>query len=188
MKLNITSMTSMVHHFLANRLKEGCRVIDGTTGNGHDTLFLARLVGPSGRVYGFDIQEKAIINTEKRLSEHNLLERVELHKLSNDRLLEIVKEEIDGAVYNLGYLPGGDHSIITTAETTVSSIKQALSLLKPRGLIAIVAYIYHPGGREESEALQEYLTALDENQYVVNMYSCLNSRRPCPLIYFISKR
>ena len=42
-------------------------MVDGTLGNGHDTVFLAKLVGPNGHVYGFDIQEQAIVSTKKRL-------------------------------------------------------------------------------------------------------------------------
>ena len=40
-------------------VRAGDTVIDATLGNGHDTLELARLVGPNGLVHGFDIQEKA---------------------------------------------------------------------------------------------------------------------------------
>ncbi len=38
---------------------EGDIVIDATMGNGHDTQFLAELVGENGHVYAFDIQESA---------------------------------------------------------------------------------------------------------------------------------
>ena len=46
---------------------EGDIVIDATMGNGHDTHFLAELVGESGHVYAFDIQEAALMNTAERL-------------------------------------------------------------------------------------------------------------------------
>ena len=49
-------------HFSHQLLKEvvelGDFVIDATMGNGHDTAFLAELVGPSGEVFAFDIQKK----------------------------------------------------------------------------------------------------------------------------------
>ena len=44
--------------------KEGDYVVDATIGNGYDTLFLAKLVKESGHVFGFDIQEQALINTK----------------------------------------------------------------------------------------------------------------------------
>ncbi len=53
-------------------IKDGHIALDCTVGNGKDTLNLVRLVGEKGKVYGFDIQEKAIINTEKKLQKLNL--------------------------------------------------------------------------------------------------------------------
>lgn len=50
-------------------------VIDGTCGNGHDTLFLAGLV-PEGKVYSFDIQSAAIQNARERTSQFNNIEYI----------------------------------------------------------------------------------------------------------------
>ena len=36
---------------------EGDIAVDATAGNGHDTLFLANLVGNDGYVYAFDVQQ-----------------------------------------------------------------------------------------------------------------------------------
>lgn len=38
----------------------GDTVIDATAGNGHDTVFLAQLVGRQGRVWAFDVQSSAL--------------------------------------------------------------------------------------------------------------------------------
>jgi len=54
--------------------------VDATCGNGNDTAFLASLVGENGRVFGFDIQDKAIANTTKKLTDLNLIDRVTLIK------------------------------------------------------------------------------------------------------------
>ena len=40
-------------------LPGGC-VVDATLGNGHDALVLARLVGPAGHLYGFDVQVRPL--------------------------------------------------------------------------------------------------------------------------------
>lgn len=45
-------------HQLLKVVEPGDFVIDATMGNGHDTAFLAELVGPSGEVFAFDIQKK----------------------------------------------------------------------------------------------------------------------------------
>ena len=51
----INNMTDFVKFIISDKVKPGDFVIDGTAGNGHDTLFLANLVSDSGRVYSFDI-------------------------------------------------------------------------------------------------------------------------------------
>lgn len=45
---------------LQTAVKEGDYAVDATLGNGHDTCFLAEIVGDSGKVFGFDIQKKRL--------------------------------------------------------------------------------------------------------------------------------
>ena len=61
-------MVDRVHQILSAKLKPGDRAADATMGNGWDTLKLCELVGESGKVYGFDIQEKAVLTTKERLA------------------------------------------------------------------------------------------------------------------------
>lgn len=49
--------------------------------------------------------------------------------------------------FNLGYLPGGDKTIITKSETTHLALEAAKRILKAGGLISLVVYVGHPGGR-----------------------------------------
>lgn len=49
--------------------------------------------------------------------------------------------------FNLGYLPGGDKRIITSSASTLLALEAAKDLLLPGGLISVVAYVGHPGGR-----------------------------------------
>ena len=58
------------HQLLKEIVSEGDHVIDATMGNGNDTLFLAELVGSTGHVYAFDIQEQAVENTRKKLADY----------------------------------------------------------------------------------------------------------------------
>lgn len=55
---------------LQTAVKEGDYAVDATLGNGHDTCFLAEIVGDNGKVFGFDIQKEAIEMTT-RLKEKN---------------------------------------------------------------------------------------------------------------------
>ena len=71
-------LTEKVHHILTNHLQEGDRAIDATAGNGYDTLFLAKQVGPSGKVIAIDIQDCAIRSTRVKLELTGLADRVRL--------------------------------------------------------------------------------------------------------------
>ena len=51
-------------------VREGDTTIDATVGNGWDTVFLARLVGPTGRVIGLDVQADALENARRLLDSH----------------------------------------------------------------------------------------------------------------------
>ena len=56
--------TELTHLLISHIIKEGSRVVDATAGNGHDTFFLSNLVGETGKVFSYDIQEVAINNTK----------------------------------------------------------------------------------------------------------------------------
>lgn len=106
-------ITEIAQKQVAEVLREGDRAVDATAGNGWDTLFLARLVGPDGRVYAFDIQQAALDETAALLRKNKLLERVDLIHAGHEAMASYVKEPVAAVMFNLGYLPGGDHSIVT---------------------------------------------------------------------------
>lgn len=161
-------------------------VVDATAGNGHDTLFLAELVGKDGHVYAFDIQQKALQVTAGRLGE--LTNRVSLILDSHENVKQYVNQEIGGAIFNLGYLPYGDDlSIVTKPESTIRAIHQMLGLLKKDGLITISVYDGHEGGVEERDALLEYVKALHQADVHVARYELINVRKNPPFIIAIEK-
>jgi Putative rRNA methylase len=49
--------------------------------------------------------------------------------------------------FNLGYLPGVDKTLITMPHTTEMALKASSKLLDSKGLISIIVYAGHPGGR-----------------------------------------
>lgn len=165
------SMTSLplvqqAHVAFSAIVKEGDTAIDATVGNGHDTLFLAREVGESGKVYGFDIQEAALDTAYKRLQAEGMADRVSLYHAGHEAMAVVLPESVRGRVkaviFNLGYLPGGDKQRTTAISTTLAALGQALSLLAPGGAISVLAYTGHPGGREEAEAVQEWAGSLPD--------------------------
>ena len=80
--------------FLAPHITEGATAVDYTMGNGHDTAFLSKAVGETGKVFAFDIQESALISTQKNLKAEGCPENYTLICASHHR----VKEFVDNTV------------------------------------------------------------------------------------------
>ncbi|MGQ4668868.1 class I SAM-dependent methyltransferase [Metabacillus halosaccharovorans] len=176
---------------LEKAVSKGDIVVDATIGNGHDTVFLAKLVGETGKVYGLDIQEQAILNTRERLMTENLMEQVALVQQGHQHINSVISDEhkgtISAAMFNLGYLPGGDHTIVTVPDTTISAIQQLLSLLKPEGIIVIVIYHGHEEGQIERDALMTFVKTIDPRDAHVLQYQFINKNNHPPYIVAIEK-
>ncbi|MCJ1908512.1 class I SAM-dependent methyltransferase [Planococcus ruber] len=170
---------------LEQAVEAGDHAIDATAGNGHDTHFLAGLVGDAGKVFSFDIQEEAIQNTRERTAGFS---QVELIHDSHAKISTYVKDPVAAAVFNLGYLPKGDHSIITKSQSTLAAISQCLGLLKPKGVALIVIYSGHEGGSEERDAVMDYVVQLPQTSFDVLQYGFINQRHSPPFLVAIEKK
>ncbi len=149
--------TARAHREVAAVLRPGDLAIDATAGNGHDTVFLAGLIGDSGKVLAFDVQAEAIAATWARIESAGLTSRVELIRGSHDALgVHAPPGTVAAAMFNLGYFPGGDHAVITRTEVTLAALDAVLVALKPGGLLTVVCYPGHPGGDEESAAVLKW--------------------------------
>ncbi len=149
-------LTTLARDAVAARLATGDRAVDATVGNGHDLHFLAGAVGADGHVWGFDIQEGALCGARRRLPAH-LQHRVTLLHHGHEHMGAHVAPGVAAIMFNLGYLPGGDHSVTTRVDTTIAALEAALGLLAPGGCISVLAYTGHPGGREEAQAVAAWL-------------------------------
>lgn len=171
---------------------EGDVAVDATMGNGHDTVFLAGLVGDNGRVYAYDIQNQALENTKARLEEHSLSHRATLFCESHANLHETLPEgargKIKGAVFNLGYLPGGSKEIVTKPDSTIMAIQQLLEWLAPEGIIVLVIYHGHEEGAAERDRLLEFAEHIDQKTAHVLKYQFINQANHPPFIVAIEKR
>jgi predicted methyltransferase len=166
--------------------------VDATAGNGHDTLFLARLAGENGHVFAFDVQEQAVQHTADRIGQAGFLSRVSLfhagHEQAQNRIPEYYHGQLNAAIFNLGYLPKSDKSIVTKPSTTIEAIRQLFHMLKPGGLIVLVIYHGHEGGAEERNAVVQYAAQLDQQQAHVMQYGFINQVNTPPFIIAIEKR
>ncbi|MHB9095301.1 MAG: tRNA (mnm(5)s(2)U34)-methyltransferase, partial [Eubacteriales bacterium] len=163
----LQNTVQMAQGYLEQCIKPGAAVVDATVGNGHDTLYLAQKVGLNGRVYGFDIQEQAIRAAAEMISEKGYSSVVHLFCTGHENLSDYVSEPIDAMIFNLGYLPGSDHNIVTKPESTVIAVTKGLALLKPGGLICIVVYPGHASGQQERQVLETFLQGLDKKEFCV---------------------
>lgn len=95
---------------------------------------------------------------------------------------------ITGAVFNLGYLPGGDKTIVTRPRTTISAIEQLIDMMAPEGIIILVIYHGHPEGAVERDYILRYLKTIDQNTAHILQYQFINQANRPPFIVAIEKR
>lgn len=184
----INKITEVNKIFLEKIIEKGHVVIDATMGNGYDTVYLGNLVGETGKVYAFDVQEEALTSTRKKVVRDNMEDRIELIHDGHENLDKYVKEEVSCVVFNLGYLPRAKHMVITKPDTTLEAIKKSLGLLKPNGIISIAAYIGHEGGLDEKNYICQYLDNLDQKQYNVLHMEFTNQINNPPQLILVEKK
>lgn len=181
------NVINIAKELIKSRIMKGNIVVDATVGNGYDTLFLAELVGAGGRVYGFDIQDSAIKKTRFKLIENHLDERVYLIKDSHENIDKYIREKVDLIIFNLGYLPGGNHEIVTKGETTIVALEKSLELLKKNGLLLVTTYVGHNEGRTEDKYVREYFSNLNQKKFNVLKFDFINQINNPPILYGVEK-
>ncbi|NJP36922.1 class I SAM-dependent methyltransferase [Alkalicoccus luteus] len=160
--------------------------IDATTGNGHDTVFLARLAS-NGKVYSFDIQKQALDSCREKLAQEQL--QAELIHDGHEHAEKYVEEEgVHVVMFNLGYLPGGPKDVTTHADSTIGALTFFLEKLLPGGRIILVVYHGHEEGKAEKEELLPFLQSLPQHAYQVLQYGFINQKNDPPFICAIEKR
>jgi len=160
--------------------------VDATMGNGHDTDFLAR---HSHHVYAFDVQEPAILNTLHRLQASKQAHKVTLVHDGHESMTNYLPQEdnIDIFMFNLGYLPQSDNTVIMTqTKSTLQALEIATSLLSKTGIISIIAYPGHTGGKTELTAIQQWLQSLNDSFAITHIHS-LQETEDSPRLYTLTR-
>lgn len=171
------------HDFLAEVLDDQAVAVDATMGNGNDTAFLASL---AKKVYAFDVQEQALTKTRQRLTDLGLTNAQLIHD-GHQNLDCYVTEPIRAAIFNLGYLPSADKSIITQPDTTLEALGKILDMLEVGGRVALMIYYGHEGGDMEKDAVLDFVKALDQQVYTAMLYQPINQINTPPFLVMLEK-
>ena len=182
----LNSAVNITHDYIQKILKFGDIAVDATMGAGRDTAFLASIVGEQGKVYAFDIQQQAMETTQKLLNSQKQ-SQVSLILDGHQNMDRYIDTKIKVAMFNLGYLPGGSHSIGTKAETTISAINKSLALLEVGGIVTVAIYYGGDSGFEEKNAVMEFLKSIDFKKFAVLVHEYVNQPNCPPIAVVIEK-
>ena len=188
MSYELKSARYLAREVILRAVEPGDTVVDATMGNGHDTQMLCETVGLEGRVWAFDVQAQAVEETRNRLRAQGLDGRAELILSGHEHMAEYVKGPVKAVMFNLGWLPGGDHEVTTRWETTRTAVESALDLLAPMGVLVICAYPGHAEGEREKQELTAFLGGLDNRRYNVLHQRFLNAGPGAPECFVIQKQ
>lgn len=180
------SLVTEAHKTIQPYLSEQSISIDATMGNGHDTLFLAK---HGHKTYAFDIQENAIKATYQRLENSHCIDKVSLIHAGHETMHQHInpEEKVNAIIFNLGYLPHADKSIITHAGNTLAALNHAIKLLSPKGIISILAYSGHTGGRAEMQAVIQWYQKLESTHYAITIIHSMHEQENSPRLFTIQK-
>ena len=160
-----------VQELLAQRLAAPARCIDATCGNGGDTAFLCGLCRASGgRVLGFDVQPEAIASTQAHLVQY------------------VQPGTADAVMFNFGWLPGADHNVFSTAESSIPALEAALTALRPGGVLSAILYSGKVIGSGEKERILAWLRALPLTKCTVLVCDFANWAETAPLPCLVLKK
>lgn len=183
----LSNSLAISHEIIKRVVMPGDTVVDATMGNGNDTLLLAGLVGNTGNVYSFDIQEAALASTRKKLDLKGTGANVKLILDGHQNMDRYVPQGIRAVMFNLGYLPKGDHSIGTRAESTIEALEKSMELLLPGGIIMMVIYYGGDSGFDEKDAVLEYIRTIDCRKFTVLVSDFVNQINCPPIAVCIEK-
>ena len=158
-----------VQDFLAARLTQPRLCIDATCGN---------------------VQEAAIASTRKHLEQLGVpAARYELHCQSHADLLQVVQPgTADAVMFNFGWLPGADHAVFSTAQSSIPALQAALEAVRPGGVVSAILYSGQVIGTDEKQTVLEYLRALPLKSFTVLVCDFANWAETAPLPCIILKK
>jgi len=134
----------------------------------------------AGQVVAFDLQTTALDLTAALLQNHDFAVNrwpsdqplsnkpgIYLVQACHSTLGKMLQHPARAIMANLGYLPGGDQSLVTRTDSTLFALQQSLALLSPGGRMAVTVYPAHPGGAEEGATVNAFFSYLPSARWQV---------------------
>jgi hypothetical protein len=109
------------------------------------------------------------------------------HADMNQKIPEQYHGKIRTIMFNLGYLPGGDKSVITLTDSTLTALTVASRILANNGVITLLAYPGHQGGDLETDQVRNWCEQLDTKQFEVNAFYSTEHKDSAPILFIIRK-
>ena len=136
-------------------------------------------------MWAFDIQEEACAATKAKLAQHQI-DWSEVICDNHANLGRYVETPIKAGVFNLGYLPGASHAVVTEGATTLAAVQSMMELLLPGGVIVLVCYLGHRGGQAEYAMIEETLAAAPAQDWCVEEFRFVN-KKLAPRVIVVKK-
>lgn len=179
----INNTKTLINFLVKNYIEKVNCAVDMTVGNGYNSKMILDNLKPE-KLYCFDIQKNAIENTAKLLKNYS---NYILILDSHTNFLNYVKEKIDFAIYNLGYLPNGDKTITTNALDVEESLSKLLENLNEKATVLITFYTGHDSGLVESEKIGKFLNKLNQKEFTVLEFNFKNQKNNPPYVVMIQR-
>ncbi len=179
------ALTDDAHRLIEEHFgdKEKHIAIDATCGNGNDTAFLARL--GFTRVFGFDIQERAI-QASRKLLDSMSVSNAELILDGHEHLAKHIKEPASCVMFNFGYLPNADKNITTERASSLKAIQSACNLLSRQGIISLMCYPGTEVGEIEHKAILKHINSLKPD-WKVETHLAVSPKPSAPILYLLKR-
>ncbi len=172
-------------YYINQVLQEGDCAVDATAGNGYDTLKLSNAVGGIGKVYAFDIQQQAIDSARSQAYRYN---NVEFILDSHCNMDQYVSSQVKLMIFNLGYLPGGNHNICTKSHTTIQALTKAVELISPSGVIITVIYSGGDTGFDERKSVLDFMSNINYKHFNTLFFNYINRPNNPPSVCVIQRK
>ena len=182
-------LTEVAQTWIAEVIQKGDAVVDATLGNGADALFLAQKIGEAGVLFGFDVQAQSIQTCQALLAHQPCQQHLLLagHETMKANVPQHFHANIKAIMFNLGWLPNSDKSIITHADTTIIALEHSLELLAPNGRMTVMVYPGHQGGETEAEQVITWLTQTCQQPLFDLNKIVLPNRPTAPILLQVTK-